>query len=197
MAEYEWTMSLGTDVCLVHGTRYMDDVMIFVVYVLGDENYPRWKAEKILRSHQVAYDEHLTLEATKQEEEDEWEYMETTVSVAPMYPWLKVAHRMKQQDLLLSGSPPTMSLIVPYDTYAPESQKLGVLIGTLRRMGQNCMYPVDVLFAIVMRRPELLRAGWPDEVLFRATSRVADKLGGSWGDISVALQSLTGWRFGP
>ena len=185
-------MSLLTYSPAVVGSRYMDDVNLGVVYIPGDQQFTRQKAEDTLRSVVTdCYDKNLTLEETKTRDETSWDYLKTTVTCGDRYPWLSCAHRVKEEALILAGLPSQLVRVVPFHSYSPDSQKRGQLIGTFCRVEQNTTYPVDKLRAVLLLRVELLGEGWPDEIIIAALDRMVSKVGGAWAVIYRTVCALT------
>ena len=190
VAEYEWLQSLGQDNVLVDGTRFMDDVQIFIVFVVGDDRYSYDRARRILRSHQLeCYDSELTLESTMAVEDVRWEYLETHVVNRPQYPWIYCVHKTKQEELLLAGKPRTLIKTVSYDSYSPYSQKRGVLIGTLGRIYTNCTYKIDVLVSVMVLWFELVLEDFPETIMLQAILAMTVKHGECW-EVIYSIMAL-------
>ena len=168
IAEYNWQLSLrhSNIFARIFLTRYVDDGLIIIKQLINNKN----ERDKIVNDLFTKYPDKLRLLIEQQG--DKVHFLENCLQVKNSS--ISISHYNKNTEHLKSGFLKKLN-IIDYNTFAPFSQKIATVIGTLirvQRMSNDTINAIIDVFNVIV---EFLYLNFPCKVIRKAVLHIFDK----------------------
>jgi hypothetical protein len=164
-SEVQFHLSIGSDRHYISGSRYMDDLSIFIAYK-NRNNKSMKRVATIIHKLYDTYDKSLELELQTPQQDGTFTYLESvlkinnnTISMEPYQKnWNHIFNNNKQHLYKLQH----------FHSYSPSTTKLAMIIGTLYRLDNNSLDD-DILFKSIFKLwKELQTLQYPKKYMLKA-----------------------------
>ena len=171
-SEVQFHSSLGSDSKYISGSRYMDDLTIFIAY--NNQNISSMtRVVKIINLLNHTYDEKLELEEQIPQNNNIYTYLEciikvnnATVTIEPYQKNAEYIQQHQKQKLLK---------LQHYNSYSPTTTKIAVLVGTLHRLNNYTMNDHQLYLSIMNLWYEIKTIKYPIKTLLTALEMMYNK----------------------
>jgi hypothetical protein len=164
-SEVQFHESCGLDSRYISGTRYMDDLTVFIAYNTHNE-HSLIRTSNIIHALCHTYDESLVLEVQESRSDGTYTFLDSLVRIHDATVSIEPFH--KNWEYLLEHGTQKLYKLQRYDSYSSAKTKIAMILGTLHRLNNTSMNETILRESVVKLWTELRILRYPTKMIEKA-----------------------------